>query len=422
LTVPATDGQGVREAAAVLVLSTDFRAGPWACRSLAAAGYRVVGAHRAGRLAGGRSLACPRPRRYPSPTASPDGFVAAVREICIRERIAAVLPGAEDTARVLAEREPDLAGAVPVGPDRAIYAALCDKGLLAETAERAGVDHPRTITVDAGGPSGPWPALPSVVKPRISGEDLRGAPAAVSVTDAAARDRAVAALLSAGLAAVVQERVEGVRWVGHCVRHGDGTLDLVASRIDRDYPRAAGTASLQRTVLDVPPALEWGVRCLLDEVDYRGPATVSFLDDGHRMVVHDVNLRLGASVGIVIRSGLDMPRRAVEAALGRGAGVHGARRSIRYARVDGEVAATIDALRGRGDGDPAHRIFGRLVSAGISRDGMVDPFPLDPFWSGTIAAQRAVAVARRALRRRPAEPPPAPPAPRTAPTVGRARR
>jgi predicted ATP-grasp superfamily ATP-dependent carboligase len=390
---PATGG-----APAVLVVATDFRAGPWAVRSLRAAGYPVLGAHRAGLMAGGRSLACPRPLRYPSPTGDRGRFVAVLRAICERERVAVVLPSAEDTARVLAEEEPELAGAVVAGPGRAAYAALCDKGRLAEAAERAGIDHPRTVIAGAAGPAGPWPALPSVVKPRISGEDLHGAAAAVSVRTAAERDLAVATLAAAGLEAVVQERVEGVRWVGHCVRERDGRLDLVASRIDFDYPRMAGTASVQRTVLDAPALLERGIGRLLDSVGYVGPATVSFLAAGGRMVVHDVNLRLGASLGLVIRSGLDMPRRAVEAALGLPAAPAAPRREVRYARVDGEVMAAVDAVRGRGNGDRPHRVLGRLVGAALARDGMVDPPPLDPFWAAGLAGRAALAGARRAAR------------------------
>jgi predicted ATP-grasp superfamily ATP-dependent carboligase len=389
---------GVRGAPTVLVVSTHFRAGPWAYRSLKAAGYRVRGAHRSGFMAGGRSLACPRPLRYPSPTDDHDGFIAAVRAICDRERVDVVLPGAEDTARLLAEHEPDLAGAVVAGPGRAAYAALCDKGRLADAAGRAGIDHPRTVVVGLDGPAGGWPPLPSVVKPRISGEDLQGAAAAISVRTAGERDRAVAALASAGLEAVVQERVEGTRWVGHCVRDGEGRLDLVASRIEHDYPRLAGTASVQRTVLEAPEPLERGVRGLLDSVGYVGPATVSFFAVDGRMVVHDVNLRLGASLGIVIRSGLDMPRRAVEAALGLPPSPDGARREIRYARLDGEAMAALDALRGRARGEGARRVLARLVEAAFARDGMVDPSPLDPFLWATVVGRRALDPVRRLVR------------------------
>ena len=41
----------------VLVLCTGYRAGPWALRSLKAAGYRTIGAHQQGRLTGGMRTA-----------------------------------------------------------------------------------------------------------------------------------------------------------------------------------------------------------------------------------------------------------------------------------------------------------------------------------------------------------------------------
>lgn len=387
----------------VLVLCTGYRAGPWAMRSLRSAGYRVVGAHHEGICTGGRSRACPRPRRYPSPTADPEGFIQAVAAICASERISVVLPASEDTARVMAERRPDLGGAVVVGPDRDAYAALCDKGRLATTAALAGVDHPRTVVVGMDGPDGPWPELPNVVKPRISGEDIGGLPAAVYVRTPEERDAAIEALIAVGNEAVVQEELVGQRWVGQSVRDADGSLDIVASRIDRDYPRSAGVASVMRTVAEPPAELVDGIRRLLDLADYRGPSTISLIATGDRWAVHDVNLRLGSSVALVMRSGLDMPRRAVEVALGAPAHPAGPCRPTTYVRLDGELGATTDALRGRGEGDPARRAFGHVASALTSRDAIVDPFPFDPFWLANLAggcALQPVVRGVRALRRR----------------------
>ena len=65
-----------------------------------------------------------------------------------------------------------------------------------------------------------------------------------------------------------------------------------------------------------PDGLESAIERLFGDVDYRGPATISFLERDGRLYVHDVNLRLGASVGLMVGSGFDLPRRAVEAALG----------------------------------------------------------------------------------------------------------
>lgn len=185
----------------MLVLATEFRAGPWVCRSLAAGGFRVVGAHPLG--AGGRSTACPRPLRYPSPVGHSDGFVEAVRTVCRERSIAAVFPVSEDAARILAEREPDLGGVEVAGPTRAQYARLCDKGLLGESAARAGVAHPGTVVVPQGGRVAAWPPLPSVVKPRVAGESLEARPVAV-VTSAAQRTTAVNELHERGLEPIVR--------------------------------------------------------------------------------------------------------------------------------------------------------------------------------------------------------------------------
>ena len=213
------------------------------------------------------------------------------------------------------------------------------------------------------------------------------------------RDDAVEAFLSVGVEVIVQEELRGQRWVGQSVRDAHGRLELVASRIDRDYPRAAGVASVMRTVPEPPLELAAGIGRLLDVADYRGPSTISLIATGDRWAVHDVNLRLGSSVGLVIRSGLDMPRRAVEVALGAEPAPPVRCRPTTYVRVDGELSASMDALRGRGEGDSALRALGHLATAAIRRDGMLDPSPIDPFWLGGTLARMVCDQAKRRARR-----------------------
>ena len=236
------------------------------------------------------------------------------------------------------------------------------------------------------------------MKPRISGESLGEARAAIAVSSPAELHAALAEMARAGLEAIVQERIVGRRWVAQSVRDRDGRLDLIASRIERDYPRDAGVASLMQTVSEPPPALREGVERLLGLVNYRGPSTISFIDDGERWVVHDVNLRLGSSVGLVIRGGLDMPVRAVEVALGLPGGPPPAPRPYRYARLDGELSALVDAVRGRGRGERPSRVAGELLGAVVRRDAMVDPSPFEPFLWGRAAAVGAWSAARRTRR------------------------
>ena len=372
----------------MLVLWTGYRAGVQACRSLAGAGFDVVGAHHGG-AGGDSSRWCRHPLGYPAPRLGAGPFLERLSELCASRSIDVVLPVDEDIVRLLAQRRPDLGGAVSVGPDDAQYRALCDKRELARTAIAAGVDHPATVTVGPDGPDGVWPGLPCLVKPVVSHSDMSVAGITLAAT-AGERDAAVESLLGAGIDALVQERVEGVRWVGHCVRDGAG-LEVVCSRIERDYPRRTGVACVQRTT--TPPAgLVEGIAALLRHVDYRGPATISFLKRRERLFVHDVNLRLGASVGLMMRSGFDLPARAVEAALGVEAGPPAPWRPTRYVWLDGELGALRDALKGRDVGDSVPRLAARIAVAAALPGRMTDPAPVDLRWIGSRVAR---ALSRR---------------------------
>jgi predicted ATP-grasp superfamily ATP-dependent carboligase len=380
----------------VLVLWTGYRAGAQACRSLARAGHEVVGAHPRGD-AGGSSRWCRRPLPYTPPGADPEAFLARLTEICRDERIDVVLPVDEDIVRLLGRRRPDLAGAVSVGPDEAQYRALCDKRELARTARAVGVDHPGTITVGPDGPDGPWPALPCMVKPVVSHSDMDAAGISFAAT-AEERDEAVERLLADGIDALVQERVDGRRWVGHCVRDV-AHVQVVCSRISRDYPRRTGVACVQRTI-DAPAGLVSAIERLLGHVDYRGPATISFLERDGRLYVHDVNLRLGASVGLMVGSGFDLPSRAVEVALGVPAPAPPRWAPTRYVWLDGELDALRDALRGRDVGESAARVAGRIAAAAALPGRMTDPALLDPWWFREKAARAGRVVSRRLGRSR----------------------
>lgn len=380
--------------ARVLVLWTGHRAGAQTCRALARAGFEVVGAHPAADD-GGRSRWCPRPLRYPSARREPGAFLAWLGEACSRHAIDVVLPVDEDLVRLVAERRPALGRAVTVGPDIAQYHALCDKRQLARTAAAAGVDHPGTVSVSPEGPDGPWPALPSMVKPVISQSDMSVARITIAATERE-RDEQVGRLLDAGLEALVQERIQGERWVGHCVRGRRG-LSVVTSRIEHDYPRATGVACVQGTT-ESPPQLVEGIAALLGHVDYRGPATISFMRSGRRLLVHDVNLRIGASVGLMIRSGFDIPSRAVAGALGEDPPTDVTWTPVRYVWLDGEIGALIDAVRRRGASESPRAIAGRLMAAALRPDRMVDPSPVDPWWWRARGIRGTRRLARRISR------------------------
>ena len=381
--------------ACVLVLWVGHRPGPWTCRSLRRGGHRVVPAHPAG-ATGGRGPGRRHPLRYPSPTDAPDAFLEFVAAACRRLGVDAVLPLDEDIVRLLAERGPDLGGAVVAGPDAAQYRALCDKGELARTAERAGVDHPLTIEIAGEPPADGWPELPCIVKPRISGSSgLWEKP--MLATTARERDDAIRALVAAGIPALVQERVVGPRYVGHCVLSDHG-FDFLGFRVDRDYPRGAGPASVMHTAA-VPPEVVDGTRRLLELVGYRGPCSLSFIERDGRFMVHDVNLRLGATVEGSIRAGFDIPGRCVAAALGRPSPPLPPLAPTRYVRFDGEIKALLGAARGRGGGESAAALARWIASGLVSRRTVLDPSPFDPSWVLSLLWRKAQHLGSRARAR-----------------------
>lgn len=376
----------------VLVLWTGYPNGARVTRQLKRAGFDVHGAFPAGRP-GGRSFACLRPLRYPSPVSSPDEFVAWVRETCARLEVEAVVPGDEDIVRLLSRNIDALGGAAFVGPTAEQYAVLCDKRALSETAHMLGLDSPMTVEVDEEGHSPEWPSLPSIVKPRTSGSEV-DAPTMVETEQE--RDALVQRLARSGYGAIVQERIDGQRWVVQSVR-GEGVFEYVVHRVDLEWPRGCGLATMKRPS-DEHAALAAAAKRLLDHVDYRGPSGISFLEQDGRFYPHDVNLRLGATTVASVNAGFDFPRRAVEAVMGlpgrrfSGTPIRGAVQM----RFDLELEALASAIK-QGDRAMARRIVANIARVAVNPHGVLDPSPLNPFWVASLA-QRVLRRFRRPTR------------------------
>ncbi len=375
----------------ILVLWTGYPAGPVVHRSLSRAGFRALGAHPRGR--GGRSPSCPRPDRYPAPRDEPDAFLGWLAGVVAAMGVDAVLPLDEDIVRLLAERGPEVPGLTVVGPTREQYRSLCDKLTLTRTAASLGIDSPHTVEVGDDGPTGSWPALPSIVKPATS---VSGGAAAGLVRSAAERDELVGRMLAQGITPLVQEQVVGPRWVVHSVR-GPGVFEHLTHRVGLEWPRGAGLASVKIVETTPAPVLRAAL-ALLDEADYRGPSGISLLERDGRYHVHDVNLRLGATARASVHAGFDFPRRAVEAALELGGRpFEGRARRGRYMRLDLEVMALREAISTRrSGGDPAGVLRG-IAAVAADRRGRLDPSPLDPFgiWPPVASALLRGALGRR---------------------------
>ena len=384
----------------ILVLETALRSGPWACRSLAQAGYRVIAANQHGRWLAGRSTYALRVVRYPSPWRDPAAFLARVEELCRRESVDAVLPLSETAVHLLAKDLPEPARAVVVAPTFAQYEQVCDKGALRDTAARAEVDVPSEVIVGADGPNGEWPALPSIVKPRASATPTKGKVlyrTATVVRTPAEREAAVASLVAEMGGAVVQEEVRGLRWLVEFVRSSRG-LATLPRLILRSYPPRTGSSSVSKTI-EAPPELTNATRRLLDVVGYEGPGSIGFLVQNGRFLVHDVNLRLPFSVGATIGSGLDLPRLAVEAALDLDIPLEiGPVRRHTYVWFAGECKAFTDAVRGREAAAPPARIAAGVVAAAVSPRRLLDPPFTEPLPLAALAAAAVTSGANRVAR------------------------
>jgi hypothetical protein len=286
----------------------------------------------------------------------------------------AVMTLDEDLVSLLARSAPDVGEAVLIGPDARQFEALCDKAALDATARAAGVGRPAAVVVHGGEPEGPWPPLPSVVKPRASADVPVELNRVAVVATAAERDEHVRRLAAAGVDAVVEERIHGAHWTVHCVRWDDGGFAGVTGRILRTAPRAGG----------MPEA----ARRLLQQVGYRGFANVQLFERGGTFLVHDVNLRPPAPVALAIRAGFDLPRLGLEAAMGA-PGPDGPGAPLRLVRY----VSLMEEIRGLAEDVPRARLTSarRLALAAAGLRSQLDPPVWDPLWvPGAFAA-----VARR---------------------------
>lgn len=387
----------------MLVLQVGNRSGPWACRSLARAGFRVVGAHEAGRIAG-RSRYCRAPVRTPSAVVSPDLFLEHVESICRRHGVDAVLPNDDEgITQLLASELPRPGDAVLVGPTAEQYAQVCDKANLHETARAAGLDAPPAAHLRDAREPVEWPPLPSIVKPRTTQTQVAGAlirRSAIVVSTPAEREAAVAEILAATGGAVVEERVVGRAWRTHFVTDGSRTATVPVITV-RSSPETAGMSSVQTVARSTPPELVAASQRLIDFLGYRGPGSFQFIERDGRFYVHDVNLRLPSSVALTMLAGLDLPRLGVEVALGRPAPLRSVvvRPGVRYVWLHGELRTLARRAAAREPLSRLWEIAAEIVLAAISPNRVLDQFVLtDPLPTLALAA-RGARRARRHLAR-----------------------
>ena len=371
----------------VVVVEAPGRAGMWACRSLRRAGFRVVGTAGSTRGLATAARECDAVAPVPSPQDDGEGFLDGLAEAVEAEGASAVMQTDNEGATELLTRFSGRTKAVVVGPDARQFSALCDKAILPSTLAAVGLASPITVVVGPDGETDDLPPLPCVVKPASAGT---GAGArhvhhlAVVVHDEEELAARIRELIDATGSAVVQERIVGTPWRIHFVASRTGFASLpVQTRLSQ--PRDAGMSTVQYVPEDAPEAIFSTAERLIRHVGYVGPGSVQFLERGGSFYIHDVNLRLPASVAVSIKAGLDMPALAVDCALGRDDVLAGVRpaRGVTYVWLAGEVSALVSSLRRPRGAPRALAEFASVVGrAAVSPSQLIDRPPLRAALSG----------------------------------------
>jgi len=312
------------------------------------------------------------------PSSETSEFVAVVDRVCAETGAAAVVPLADEfLGALLRAASPDRSWRL-VGPDYETFQRLCDKAQLLRTAADAGVASPATAVVGAHGLEGDRPPFPAYVKVVGGADEGRPAGRPLRVTDDSSFEEAVERLEADGHAALVQEEIQGAQWRFQYVRHR-GRMSHIAARTLGNYPFHTGQSTVSQFSATPPELLEASTR-LLDHVGADGVGVFQFVERDGVWFLHDVNLRMPSSVGGTVAAGLDMPRLAVEMALGLDPPIEPVVvRPLWIVQLPGEVDALREAVGRKRTARSAGAILGTMAKAAVLPRRRLTPFdPTDP--------------------------------------------
>jgi carbamoyl-phosphate synthase large subunit len=238
------------------------------------------------------------------PGAAPD-FTEVLLTRCLTLGVHVVVPTVDSELRPLA-RERDAFTAVGIGLLLAPVAALdviLDKLALVERCVGV-VRTPRTEPFGPAVDPASW-SYPVVVKPR-TGSGSRG----VIIVDSAAQ----LAALDRSPALIVQDFLPGEEYSVDVLADASGHVIASVPRLRARVDSGVSVGGL--TVQD--PEVEWFGRAVARATGITYVANVQCRRDGEgRPALLEVNPRMPGTLGLTIASGVDMPRLALDALLGR---------------------------------------------------------------------------------------------------------
>jgi len=294
----------------VLVTDARWRKALAAVRALGRTGHSVIAADSTRAAPAFLSRYVRERRRYPDPSADPEGCLAALSAIAAAHPGLVVLPQ-DDPMVALVSRRRDAFPAgthVPLPADEAIRIAL-DKGATAERAASLGLDVPTTVAVDPSGdvcaalaPLG----FPLVLKPRTAWGSQ-----GVRVVERESDLPSSVKQLAEGFGRLIaQEWIPpGAPALGvSCLLNQRGELRAAFTHQRlREFPVGGGPSTLRESV-HRPELVAASVR-LLRALDWRGFAMVEWRTDPRDGKPHllEINPRFVGSLALALAAGVDFP-------------------------------------------------------------------------------------------------------------------
>jgi len=282
-------------------------------RSLGRRGVRTIAASEDNRSPAFWSRFCDERTAVPDPRRDAVGYRAALRSLAARDDVETIVPLREADVYALSHDPDGFEDAVePLWPTSDSLTAVHDRVALFDIAERAGVPVPESrLLTDVSS----WDEE-RIVKGRYAllgreyddafpeqGVEMPAKTTFLQPGEEPDVDRIVDWM---GHVPITQTFVDGTEYCLRALYHDGEPVATSQKRLVRGYKYSRGPSVFHEAV-DVPELERVGL-ALLDELDWRGMASVGFIrDDDGAFNLLEVNPRFPASLPVDVHAGVDYP-------------------------------------------------------------------------------------------------------------------
>lgn len=259
----------------------------------------------------------------PNYSTEPDRYVDAMLELIDRYHPRIVLPGHDGSIDVLRSRRTDIERltALPLASEQALDTAV-SKAKTLSLARSLGIAVPRSVLVtgmECAASAIEDIGTPAVIKPLQSWVEQGGVGTRLTselVTSVDGARRALERMLSSGCHALVQEWLPGRRDAVSLFYADDRVWARFAQTSYREFPALGGVSVLCESIPLLDDIVE-PAEALVRAIGLEGCSMVEFRRDSRgRPVLMEINPRIGGSVALAVRSGVNFPKMVYDWALG----------------------------------------------------------------------------------------------------------